>query len=85
MNREQIIKAWKDEEYRASLSREELASLPDHPSGLVELTDAQLGVAGGEQVTEKLWSFGCCFGTLGFNTVGCCWGPESVIAPTVDG
>lgn len=43
MKTEQIIKAWKDPTYRASLSAEEQAQLPEHPAGMVDLTDAQLG------------------------------------------
>ena len=40
-----IIRAWKDEEYRLSLNE---TLLPTHPAGLVELTDADLElVAGG--------------------------------------
>jgi mersacidin/lichenicidin family type 2 lantibiotic len=43
-----IIRSWKDEEYRLSLSEAERALLPAHPAGLMELTDAQLDtVAGG--------------------------------------
>jgi mersacidin/lichenicidin family type 2 lantibiotic len=38
-----IIRAWKDEEYRLSLDE-----MPAHPAGLIELTDADLElVAGG--------------------------------------
>lgn len=43
-----IIRAWKDEEYRLSLSPAERASLPAHPAGLIELQTAELdAVAGG--------------------------------------
>ncbi len=43
-----VIRAWKDEEYRLSLSEEERAQLPPHPAGMVQLDEAQLGaVAGG--------------------------------------
>jgi mersacidin/lichenicidin family type 2 lantibiotic len=43
-----IIRAWKDEEYRLSLDETERTLLPAHPAGLVELTDADLElVAGG--------------------------------------
>ena len=42
-----IIRAWKDEEYRLSLSAEQRALLPAHPAGLIELTDAELGAAAG--------------------------------------
>lgn len=48
MSHENIIRAWKDEEYRLNLSDAEIAQLPNHPSGLSELTDADLdGVFGG--------------------------------------
>lgn len=41
-----IVQAWKDESYRASLSDEQLSALPANPAG--ELTDADLAdVAGG--------------------------------------
>jgi mersacidin/lichenicidin family type 2 lantibiotic len=43
-----IIRAWKDEGYRNSLSDAERAALPPHPVGLIALTDEDLGaVAGG--------------------------------------
>jgi mersacidin/lichenicidin family type 2 lantibiotic len=48
MARFKIIHAWKDTEYRLSLSEAERAQLPDHPAGTVELTDADLdAVVGG--------------------------------------
>ncbi|HEX6292735.1 MAG TPA: mersacidin/lichenicidin family type 2 lantibiotic [Herpetosiphonaceae bacterium] len=52
MSIENIIRAWKDEEYRASLSETERAALPEHPAGLVELTDEELGLAAGGCDTE---------------------------------
>jgi mersacidin/lichenicidin family type 2 lantibiotic len=42
-----IIRAWKDAEYRQSLSPAERALLPEHPAGLIELSDADLNAAGG--------------------------------------
>lgn len=39
-----IIQAWKDEEYRMSLSEVEQALLPEHPSGLVEISDDELAI-----------------------------------------
>lgn len=38
MSRIDIIRAWKDEAYRKSLSKEQLAQLPANPAGSVELT-----------------------------------------------
>ncbi len=44
-----IVRAWKDEFYRQSLSDEERALLPENPVGELELTDAELeGVFGGQ-------------------------------------
>ena len=52
MNTENIIRAWKDEEYRLSLSTAERVLLPDNPAGLIELTDADLEhIAGGKMNT----------------------------------
>lgn len=49
MNRERIIRAWKDPEYRASLSTEDRAALPECPAGrsLTELHDDELAEAVG--------------------------------------
>jgi mersacidin/lichenicidin family type 2 lantibiotic len=44
-----IVRAWKDEAYRRSLSPEEQAMLPENPAGVLELSDAELQVIhGGE-------------------------------------
>ena len=47
MVREKIIRAWKDPEYRVSLSEEELNTLPENPAGAIELTDEELDTAVG--------------------------------------
>lgn len=47
MSHKNIIRAWKDEDFRNSLSEKERELLPDHPAGLVELTDEDLGAAAG--------------------------------------
>ena len=45
----EIIRAWKDEDYRMSLSEAERKSVPANPAGLIEISDRDLGaVAGGE-------------------------------------
>ncbi len=49
MTHEQIIRAWKDEDYRQSMSGEELSALPAHPAGLVELSDESLGNIAGQE------------------------------------
>ncbi|HKS26456.1 MAG TPA: mersacidin/lichenicidin family type 2 lantibiotic [Pyrinomonadaceae bacterium] len=84
MTKTNIIRAWKDEEYRRSLSEAERAMLPDNPAGVMELSDAELGlVAGGTEAelarTGSGWTLGCCstiWRECGFSwylgTYGCC-------------
>jgi mersacidin/lichenicidin family type 2 lantibiotic len=50
MNRHDVIRAWKDPFYRATLSAEAQASLPQHPAGITELSDDQLVTAAGASV-----------------------------------
>ncbi len=55
MSHEDIIRAWKDEEYRNSLSEEQRSQLPENPVGIVELPDADMErIAGGANQTESL-------------------------------
>jgi mersacidin/lichenicidin family type 2 lantibiotic len=42
-----LVRAWKDEDYRLSLSEAELAALPANPAGSLELTDADLDLVDG--------------------------------------
>lgn len=48
MKKLDIARAWRDEDYYLSLSPEERSQIPDHPAGLVEVSDDDLRhVAGG--------------------------------------
>lgn len=58
------IRAWKDPEYRASLTEGELAALPPNPAGPATLTDAEL-----DQMYGGFSLFTLC-GTCGSNC-GC--------------
>ncbi len=52
MSKLDIIRAWKDKNYRNSLSAEQQSSLPEHPAGEIELTSDELGdVEGGSTWT----------------------------------
>ena len=49
MSKTNIIRSWKDADFRDSLSDAERALLPENPAGLVELTDEVLSdVVGGQ-------------------------------------
>ena len=48
MSLQELIRAWKDPEYRATLSEKQRARLPKHPAGSIELSEQELErIAGG--------------------------------------
>ncbi len=48
MSHKNIVRAWKDANFRSKLSEKERSLLPENPAGLVELPDTELlGAAGG--------------------------------------
>lgn len=66
MKKEQVIRAWRDPEYRASLSEAERTQLPAHPAALIELGDAELGRLAAAAVIVQtntrgtaIYSYGC--------------------------
>jgi mersacidin/lichenicidin family type 2 lantibiotic len=62
MRKENIIRAWKDEEFRAQLG-EAAQGIPENPAGAIEMEDFDLDrVAGGADATEHLLTAGCCGG-----------------------
>ena len=78
MSRIDVIRAWKDEQYRLGLTEEQRRQLPAHPAGLIELSDDELEPAAGGE-TSDLLSFGCCtpiksYGVCTYRvlTIGCC-------------
>jgi mersacidin/lichenicidin family type 2 lantibiotic len=60
MNKKKIIRAWRDPKFRASLSEEERAALPEHPSGVIELADESLGMAYGASSNSSFTCDGVC-------------------------
>jgi mersacidin/lichenicidin family type 2 lantibiotic len=57
MLRDRIIRAWKDPEYRQSLSEEERELLPENPAGAIELTDDELDMAAGGSWRQSRGSY----------------------------
>ncbi len=67
-----IIRAWKSEEVRNSLTAAQRANMPTNPAGLIELTEAQLEiVAGGAVKTQKGSGGGCGTGGMCSKKGGC--------------
>lgn len=57
-----LVRAWKDESYRQSLSDEQLNQLPENPAGAIDLTDAELeSVFGGNGWENNGWGSGSNF------------------------
>ncbi|HET7436174.1 MAG TPA: mersacidin/lichenicidin family type 2 lantibiotic [Thermoanaerobaculia bacterium] len=78
MTKDQIIRAWKDESFRNSLTDQQLGELPHHPAGLVELGGDELEYAAGSALTDlaeegtyALFSLGCCSTGLGSWFISC--------------
>lgn len=69
MKNAEVIRAWKNPEYRLSLSKAEGASMPEHPAGCIELTDEELGGASGAVLWSWFWCTLAC-SIRGYCTVG---------------
>ena len=69
-----IARAWKDAQYRGTLTSKELAQLPENPVGALELTDSDLASVSGAYSIGVPGAGGCCGTGLGLNTNlnGCC-------------
>lgn len=87
MSMDDTIRAWKDEEYRQSLSEAERALLPESPAGAITLPAAALEAVCGGFETYPVGTYGCCWyitvlgvtfcelipdGTWKAQTNGCC-------------
>lgn len=63
MNWLHVIRAWKNPTYRNSLSTRELAQLPPHPAGSIELDEKDIAeVSGGRPKVTENWA--CSLPTL---------------------
>jgi mersacidin/lichenicidin family type 2 lantibiotic len=52
-----VVRAWKDEEYRNSRTPEQIAKLPPNPAGEVELGEADLDYVSGGFMTGTKRTF----------------------------
>ncbi len=58
MSKLDIIRAWKDESYRMSLSEAERTQLPDNPAGPAEICDAE-SIAAEVSAMSATFNAGC--------------------------
>ena len=77
MTTEETIKAWKNDQYRHTLTSAQRAALPVHPAGVVELDEALLTEVTGADASSyylacTLWLICGPRLTVGYNTEGCC-------------
>lgn len=56
-----IIRAWKDEKFRHSLSAAEREQLPDNPVGAIELSDEEMEQAQGGTISNWPTVSGCTY------------------------
>jgi mersacidin/lichenicidin family type 2 lantibiotic len=76
MKTSDIIRAWKDPAFRASLSDEQRAALPKNPAGVVELSDEDLGRVSGGMMREEVTNTVVCDPTIWQKNGGCCANPS---------
>jgi mersacidin/lichenicidin family type 2 lantibiotic len=69
MRKVDVVRAWKDPLYRASLAEEERAELAAHPSGLLELDEELLKAATG---AVPLTTYKTCTAYTSNQARGCC-------------
>lgn len=79
MCKSDVVRAWKDEDYRLTLSEEEQRMLPTNPAGLIEISDSQLGaVGGGAGPGDLAPGYYSCFGLCNSEFLQICsgfWAP----------
>lgn len=74
MDREHIIRAWKDEEYRDALGESGGMPVPEHPAGIIEIPDSRMDeVPGAVTLGTCEFVFSIYIGGTCRNlTTGCC-------------
>ncbi len=78
MDINKIVRAWRDVDYRESLSEAEQAFLPDNPAELIDLDDTEMDTVAGGTSIPTLWPwYSFCVrtsvcGSCPMFTDGCC-------------
>ncbi|MDJ0570861.1 MAG: mersacidin/lichenicidin family type 2 lantibiotic [Pleurocapsa sp. MO_192.B19] len=63
MSQQDIIRAWKDEKFRNSLSEDQRSQLPENPAGILDMSDESLEtIFGGAVKTGAGTGGNCCTG-----------------------
>jgi mersacidin/lichenicidin family type 2 lantibiotic len=69
-----IVRAWKDPDYRLTMNDQDQAALPQHPAGMMELSDEALQEALGAQNYQPDTGFLCVSTVLACATAAfSCW------------
>ena len=76
-----IIRAWKDENYRNSLSDEQRAQLPQNPAGIIDLSEEEMeSIVGGlKNGSLGLTLLGTGTGTTANVCNGCCFSLSCIV------
>jgi mersacidin/lichenicidin family type 2 lantibiotic len=81
MLKSEIIRAWKDVEFRKKPSGTDYAAIPVHPAGVAYMVDAELqrvSAHGSAANTGNYLTLGCCGLTASVITWGCCVSMDSI-------
>ena len=57
MKKIDVIRAWRDEEYRDSLTEQERSSLPENPAGMATVDDSALRSVSGAVTLDRCTTF----------------------------
>jgi mersacidin/lichenicidin family type 2 lantibiotic len=71
MSNEQIVRAWKDSKFRASLTAEQRQMLPQNPIGELDLSEEELGIVAGGLTSPVCTDYCTHAGTRCGNTKYC--------------
>jgi mersacidin/lichenicidin family type 2 lantibiotic len=69
MRKVDVVRAWKDPVYRASLTAEERAELAAHPAGILEIDEKMLATTAGGVIRT---TFITCTQFSSNKSLGCC-------------